>query len=186
MKITKKKEINFRKILLNCLYVIICFGILFNIIFLLTTTINKNDYFEVFGISFFCMKNDLMEEDINENDLVIVKKVDEKELKEGDIIAYKINNKTRINKIINKEKEYTTKSNKNYYPDIEKVTNNQIIGKKVVNIHFLGIVLEILQSKITSVFIFLSLLLKFSYNNYIYKKKKQRAIKKKQIDKIKY
>lgn len=185
MRTTKKKKINFKKILLNFIYLIICVCVLYNIIFLLSTTITKNDYFEAFGISLFCMKNDLMRDDINKNDLVIVKKVDEKELQEGDIIAYTVNGKIRINKIINKQKEFTTKSNKNYYPDIEKIASNQIIGKKVANVHFLGFVLEILQSKITSIFVIIFLLLKFSYNNYMYQKKKERAIKKKKLEKIK-
>ena len=164
--------------MLNSVYCIIGISILYNTIFLINTTISKKDYFKVFGISFFCMQNDLMEDDINKNDLVIVKNINERDLQEGDIIAYQVNGKNRINKIINKEEQYVTKSNKNYYPDIEEITYNQIIGKSVVNIPFWGLVLEVLQSKITSIFVFIFLILYFWYNKCMYIKKKERVRKK--------
>ena len=182
MKIEKEKfKISAKVILRNCIYTIFIICILYNLIFFINTTILKNDYLKIFGISFFNMKNDLMQEDINKNDLVIVKEVSEKDLQEGDIIAYTINENTRINKIINKKDCYTTKSNKNYYPDIEKITYNQIIGKVVMCVPFFGIVIGILQSLITSIFVFVFLILKFWYNRYIYIKAKERARKKKKF-----
>lgn len=36
----------------------------------------------------------------------------------------------KIIKIVDKQDVYTTKFNQNYYPDIEKIPFNQIIGKK--------------------------------------------------------
>ena len=180
MKIEKEKKIKFTKvILLSCIYIIIGLCVLYNIIFSINTTITENDYFKLFGISFFNVKNDLMEGDMNKNDLVIVKEVEEKEIQEGDIIAYTVNGKTRINKIINKKQTYVTKSNKSYYTDLEEVTYNEIIGKKVVNIPYLGFLIVILQSKVTNIFILLFLILYLLQNKYMYTKKKERAIKKK-------
>lgn len=190
LKKIKKEKIKFlqkvklKKIVLNCIYVIIVICVLYNVIFSINTTILKKEYFKLYGISLFCMKTNLMEDDINKNDLVIVKEVDNKDLQNGDIIAYEVNGKIRINKIIYYEQDgYATKSNKNYYPDIEKTTINQIVGKKIVNIPFLGVVLEVLQSKVTSVFTLLFLILSFWYNRYIYIKKKERGRKKKRIEK---
>lgn len=172
-----------KKILVNCIYIIIGMCILYNIIFSINTTISQNDYFKLFGISFFGMKTDLMQDDINKNDFIIVKEVDENELQEGDIIAYQVNGKTRINKIFKTQQgEYTTKSNKNYYPDIEKISYNQIIGKKVAIVPFLEIVLSILQSKITTAFILIVLALNFLCNKYLYEKRKERARKKNNIE----
>lgn len=185
MKIEKGK-INkvARNIFCGCLYIIVAICILYNIIFSINTTISQNDYFKLFGISFFRMKNDLMQDDIDKNDFIIVKEADEEKLQEGDIIAYQVNGKTRINKIFNtQQSEYTTKSNKNYYPDIEKISYNQIIGKKVAIMPFLGIVLSILQSKITTAFILIVLILYFLRNKYLYEKRKERARKKKKIEK---
>ena len=185
MKIEKGK-INkvVRNIFCGCLYIIVAICILYNIIFSINTAISQKDYFKLFGISFFRMKTDLMKDDINKNDFIIVKEVNENELQEGDIIAYQINGKTRINKIFKTQQgEYTTKSNKNYYPDIEKISYNQIIGKKVAIMPFLGIVLSILQSKITTAFILIVLILYFLRNKYLYEKRKERARKKKKIEK---
>ena len=180
MKIETEKKIKFIKvILLKCIYIIIGLCILYNIIFSVNTTITQNDYFKLFGISFFNVKNDLLEGDMNKNDLVIVEEVDEKEIQKGDIIAYTVNGKTRINKIINKKETYVTKSNKSYYPDLEEVTYDEIIGKKVVNIPYLGLLVGILQSKVTNIFVLVFLILYFIHNKYMYTKKKERAIKKK-------
>lgn len=190
MKKVKKEKIKFlqkvkvRRVALNFIYTIMIICILYNVTFSINTSISKKEYFKLYGISLFCMKTDLMEEDISKNDLIIVKEVDDKELQNGDIIAYEINGKIRINKIIySEQEEYTTKSNTNYYPDIEKTTINQIVGKKVVNIPFLGLMLELLQSKIASVFSLIFLILIFWYNRYMYTKKKERGRKKRKIEK---
>lgn len=190
MRKVKKEKIKFlqkvklKKVALNCIYVIIVICILYNVIFSINTSISKKEYFKLYGISLFCMKTDLMEDDINKNDLVIVKEVDDKDLQDGDIIAYEVNGKIRINKILYYEQDgYATRSNKNYYPDIEKTTISQIVGKKIVNIPFLGLVLELLQSTIASVFALLILILIFWYNRYMYMKKKERVRKKKRIEK---
>lgn len=181
-KIKFLQKVKLKKIILNCIYVIIAICVLYNIIFSINTSISKKEYFKLYGISLFCMKTDLMEEDINENDLIIVKEVEDKELQNGDIIAYEVNGKIRINKIIDDQEGYMTKSNKNYYPDIEKTTINKIVGKKIINIPFIGLVLELLQSKIASVFTLLFLIVIFSYNRYMYTKKKQRGRKKREIE----
>jgi len=176
-----KKSI--KLILLNIAYLIICICILYNVVFSINTTIFQKDYLKIFGISLFKMDSNLMQGDINKGDLVVVKEIEEAELQKGDIIAYTVNGKTRINKIINKQKGFVTKSNKNYYPDLEQVTYNQIIGKKVMNISFWGVIIGILQSKITSAFILIVLILHLIHNKYIYTKKIERAIKKKKLDK---
>ena len=128
------------------------------------------------------MNSELMQNEINLGDLVVVKEVDENQLQEGDIIAYTVNGKTRINKIINKQNEYTTKSNKNYNPDIEKVSYIQVIGKMVICMPFLGVAIAILQSKITSAVFLVFLVLYFFYNRCVYTKKKERARKKKKME----
>ena len=68
------------------------------------------------------------------------------------------------------------------YPDIEKTTINQIVGKEIVNIPFLGLVLEFLQSKIASVLSIIFLILIFLYNRYMYTKKKEKKKKKSKIE----
>lgn len=130
MKIKKEKMKKIVKlILVNLISLIIMICVLYNIVFSIITTISGKDYLEFFGISLFNIENDLMQDELNKNDLVIVKQVKESELHKGDIIAYTLNGQTRINKIINQNDGYITKYNKNYQPDIEAIQYNNIIGK---------------------------------------------------------
>lgn len=132
MKIKKEKMKKLIKlILVNLIYLIIIICVLYNIVFSIITTISGKDYLKLFGISLFNIENDLMQDELNKNDLVIVKQVEESQLHKGDIIAYTVNGQTRINKIINQNDGYITKYNKNYQPDIEVVKYNNIIGKVI-------------------------------------------------------
>ena len=178
MKIKKEKKI---KIFKYIIYFLIGICLSYNIIFLLNTTITQKNYITLFGITFFNMENDLMKDDISKNDLVIVKKVKEKSLQEGDIIAYTVNGQTRINKIINTKNGYTTKSNQNYYPNIEKISYEDVIGEMVDNIPSVGNLLRIMQSKTTSLLLFVFFILSFLYNTFIYTKKIERARKKRNV-----
>ena len=167
------------KIIFNCIYAIILLCVLYNVIFSINTTITQNDYLKLLGISFFNMESELMQNDLNKGDLVVVKEAKQEKIQQGDIIAYTVNGKTRINKIINQQDGYTTKSNKNYYPDIEKISYNQVIGKVLINIPFWGFIITILQSKITTAIMLLFLVMYSIYSRYIYTKKQERAMKKK-------
>lgn len=180
------QKLKSKKILLKIIYLLVVFMILYNIVFLINTTITKKEYLKIFGISFFSMNTDSMKKEINKNDLIITKEVNGNELKIDDIVAYRLNGAIRINKIINiyfdddsGKKCYITKSNSNYYPDIEKINDRQIIGKKILNIPILGFFLKIIQSKITSLFVILILCFAFSFNKYAYQMQKERSRKKK-------
>ena len=98
---------------------------------------------------------------------------------EVDIIAYQVHGQTKINKIFNITDEgYKTKYNQAYYLDIETINYNQIIGKVIVNIPVIGILLEILQSRVTSIIICIILFILYNYNNYKTDKKIERKRKK--------
>lgn len=177
MKKGKRKIVSqLIKIFLRAL-IIVC--IAYNILFVTYTTIRKTEYWQFLGFSIFCMKTELMHGDIEKNELVLIRNIDTQNLKNGDIIAYQINGKVRINKIVKKqESEFTTKSNKNYNPDIEKITKEQIIGREIATIPFLGIILRILESKITTFIILSTLIFKLSRNKYLQDKKRERIRKK--------
>lgn len=179
LKMKKEKIINsFRQIVKKLLKVIIIICVIYNIIFVLHKTVSKKEYMEVFGISAFRMETQSMQGDIGKNDLVITKQTETKKLQEGDIIAYQINGKIRINKIIkNQNGKITTKSNKNYNPDIETITEEQIIGKKIITIPIIGIILKIIQAKLTTFIIFIILVLMLFYNRYVQNQKRKRARK---------
>ena len=192
-KIKFYKQIQVEKILLKILYAIILICILYNILFLINTTISHKDYFSLFGISIFVMENDLMEDEISKNALIITNddELDTNDLEIDDTIVYEKNSKIKIAKIISVQAndgktQYIVKAIKNYYPDNEPVVIGQIIGKVQLNIPVLGVFIKILQSKITTSIIIILLILKLLYNRYTYKMKierKKKKIKKSMIGK---
>lgn len=190
LKMQKNNKIRFlqyakiKKILIKILYIISVIAILYNMVFLIHKTITHKEYLEVFGVSLFTMDGDLMRDDLNNNDLVIVKQINEDEINVGDIIAYSINGKIRINKVFNiyyddsiRKVVYITKSNNNFQPDIEPIQIDQIIGKKVINISGLGAVIKILQTKFVSIIALIILCISYLYNRYLYNIKKERKRK---------
>ena len=184
-KIKFYKQIQVEKILLKILYAIILICILYNILFLINTTISHKDYFSLFGISIFVMENDLMEDEISKNALIITNddELDTNDLEIDDTIVFEKNSKIKIAKIINVQvddgkTQYIVKAIKNYYPDNEPVVIGQIIGKVQLNIPVLGVFIKILQSKITTSIIIILLILKLLYNRYTYKMKIERKKKK--------
>lgn len=161
--------------------------VIYNVIFLINTTITKKDYLSIFGFSFIIQDDSYMEDEIAKNSLVVTYKEKEYKLDINQNISYVVNGKIRTNKIISKHVEenkikYTTKSNKTYYPDIEEVTYNMIIGKEICSIWGLGFILKIIQTKIFTLISILFLILKFLYNKDLYKKTRKRRNKKKRLE----
>lgn len=123
-----------------------------------------------------------MEPEIPKNSLIITKQYGENNIiGVNDKIAYSVNGKIRINEVMGVESAdgkiiYHTKSNQNYYIDSEGVSKNQIIGKVITIIPNLGIGLEILQSKITTLCIIIFLVIIYMYNKKVYKSKMRRKV----------
>lgn len=164
-------------ILIKILSIIIFFCILANIIFLINSTIKKIDYFNLFKISLLSMDNNLMGDEIPQNALVITKEYEKfSDIDIDDNIAYYINGKIRINKVVGKEivdgeEIYRTKSNNNYLMDKEEISKNAVIGKVVAVIPFLGIIFKILQSKIITILIIFFLIMKYKHNKNEYRRR---------------
>lgn len=113
-KLSKKEEIKIKflrkvflkKIIIKTLYVFSILGIIYNVIFLVNTTIKQTNYFNLLGISLFSMETNLMEPEIVKNSLVITKEYNnEDEIEVNDNVAYIVNGKIRINKILDIENE---------------------------------------------------------------------------------
>ena len=177
------RKIKIKKIIIKLVYFIMIISIILNITYNINKLITKKDYFEIFNISFHIKKDNLMEKEIKKNDLLLAQKINSEELLENDIIAYKINEEIRIDKIIKINKNegkttYITKANKNLHPNIENVTEEKIIGKIKIKIPFLGIIIEKIQSRAFSIICIVILALNLSYNKYINEKKIERKQKK--------
>ena len=166
----KKKKIRKSKIknivayiLIAIIYVIF----VYNVIFLLNTTITKRNYLSIFGISLLINDSKAMEDELRKNEVIIAKKVKEEDLNINDIIVSNIKGNIKINRIINIDnesgnKKFVTKFDVNFQPEIEEPTIEKIIGKKVGGIKGLGVFLKIAQSKVTTVIMCIFLILNYN------------------------
>ena len=95
----------------------------------------------IFRVKFYVIASGSMKPEINIGDLVVSKKVDANKLKKGDIISYHRDDIIITHRIIRIEKEtneFVTKGDNNMYEDNSKVTADQISGRLVLIIPFLG------------------------------------------------
>ena len=190
-KLKKKEKVKFlrnlkyKKVIYKILEFILIIALIYNVISLANKAFFGKKYVSILGVNFFSMDTNSMKGDLGKYSLVITKKSKSQDFEINDIIAYEVNDNIRINKIINKyydenkgKEVYITKYNLNYYPDIEKVTDNQIVGKKVLHIPFLGWLIKLLRSGIFSVLCILILFVMLLENKAKMRRKKHKKSRK--------
>lgn len=101
-----------------------------------------------FGVGFFSVKpivilSGSMEPYISPGDMVIIQKTNASDVNVGDIIEYKLPNFNVVHRVIsitynNGDRFFITKGDANQNPDKAPVSSNQIIGKYIFNIPFVG------------------------------------------------
>ena len=84
-----------------------------------------------------------MKPDISRGDIVLLQKVDPNSLKEQDVILYALDNIQVFHRIIKIEyvqgvKQFTMKGDNNKYEDPKPVLGEQVIGKHIATIPFIG------------------------------------------------
>ena len=176
-----------RKSLRTLIIIFIIILVLYNVVYLVTNVMTSNTYIQMFGMSLCVMKDNSMQDAIQKNAFLIIKKTNPKEIKIGDIVAYRnsSNNKNSlsIERITNIYSEngktyYTTQTEKGYYNSLEEKTFDNIQGKVIVNIPIIGVIFLILQSKITSIVILLLLIFRYMYKRELERRKIIRRKKK--------
>lgn len=182
MKI-KNPLLNKRKYFINILYIILAILIFYNAIYTITTTITSKEYLSILGISFVVIEDNSMKPVLNKNDFLIIKKVNSSDINTGDLVAYDINNNINIHRVlqIKQRNVYITKADNNYYYDEEAKTIDTIRGKICFKIPIIGIIFKIFESKITTIFIIIFLILKYRYNKIIKEKYVDRLKKKEKL-----
>ena len=107
--------------------------ILINVTLIIKAKINKNEIPNFLGYTPYIIVSGSMEPKLPVNDIIVTKKVDNKDIKVGDIISYKDYSQNIIitHRVINiSEKDgrtyYETKGDKNNLPDKSKVESSQI------------------------------------------------------------
>ena len=164
------------KVISILLYIIIIPIIIFNFTLIIKSFINPNETPDFFGLKSFVIVSKSMEPTIMTGDAILVKKVQQEELKINDIISFQDENSVNTHRIIEITQEngvtkYTTKGDNNKNPDKEKVTYDKIEGKYQFKINGFGKVTEILKNKVTLVILLIILVLVSIYQVRLAKRK---------------
>lgn len=165
---------------------IIAIILIYNIILIAISSANKVNLINIFGYKSYIIKTNSMEPTININDVVITKKVEKEEIKTGDVITFLQDGEVithRITQINNNgdQTEYTTKGDNNNIEDTFKITYDNIEGKHILTIPYLGKIVEILDNKILFLIITLIVLI-FLFMRIQNQEKKDNRREKKKIE----
>ena len=154
----------FQKIISTLIYLIIIPIIVFNLTLMVKSYINPTEIPDFLGFKSFVIVSESMEPTIMTGDAIFVKKVNQENLKEKDIISFQDKediNTHRIIEIVNDNgiTKYTTKGDNNRNEDREKITYDKIEGVYQFRIKGFGKVIEILKDKKTLVVLLIVLVL---------------------------
>lgn len=139
---------------------------------------NSNEGTKIFKYSIMVVEEYQEQDGIRKNTLIIAKDIKTK-YNINDLVMVNINNTTYIHRIIDiKGKEFITKGDGNYKIN-EKIAEEQIIGKVVKKVPYIGVVFRFVRTRIFSILIILFLIVTLMYNKHIYIKKKIRRKKQK-------
>ena len=169
----------FGKTLGILLSLVIVFLIIFNITLMVKSIINPNKLPDFLGLKTFVIVSESMEPTINPGDAIFIKEVPQNELKENDIISFKDGNIINTHRIVrinndNGKITYTTKGDDNKNEDRIAVSYDKIEGKYEFKLSKVGILIEIIKSKVTLVILLVILMLISYYQVRISKRKLKR------------
>lgn len=185
--IEKRKDITSKlKKLAGKIVFMIIILLIYNILLVVSTNIEKNESKEIFGYKAYIIVTDSMKPNINIGDIVIVKK-DESKLNVGNVITYKNKKEIVTHRIVgikqlDGEVAYITKGDNNNIEDSEKVYFEQIEGSVITKIPYLGKVITLLKNKTFDIIVAIAIFIIYIYILRKDDRKKTRREKKKVED----
>lgn len=168
-----------RNVINKILYFLFVMLILYNVLYIINNTANSKKYANIFNKIYITVEKDTsMKPKVNKNDLIFVVKTNEEKIKEGDIIGYDINDEIVFHRVYqikqeNNKNYYLTKADNYMHNDLEEKTIEQINGKILIKIPFIGLLFKLFENKIITIFIMIILLLRYSFNKYRHDKNKK-------------
>lgn len=159
--IKRRKEINNRIKKIIFIFLII---ILYNIVLLYISYIDKFDTPNFYIYKAYLISTDSMKPELNIDDVIIIKRIEESDLKVGDIVTFKKNGKVITHRIIKISNEddittYITKGDNNNIADEEKLTIEDIEGKEIIKIPKLGKAVGLFKNGIVIILVILIFLI---------------------------
>ena len=140
---------------------VIAIILVYNIILIAISSANQINVINILGYKSYIIKTNSMEPTIKINDVVITKKVQKSEIKVGDVITFFQEGEVITHRItkIDENGEYTTKGDNNNIEDTFKITYENIEGKHILTIPYLGAIVKMLDNKIVFLIITLIVLI---------------------------
>ena len=162
--------------------------ILYNVINTVYGIFNKKLELQIGETKIYVAEDKTMLPTIKPNDLILAKQCTPEDLNLEDIIIFDENGIIKVQRItkiqgLGEKSNYTTKGDNNYYNNNVIIKYEQIKGKFVKRIPSLGLVIKILESKVTTIFIVIILILLFLFNRDM-KMKRIKRRKNKKIDQL--
>ena len=162
--------------------------ILYNVINTVYGIFNKKLELQIGETKIYVAEDKTMLPTIKPNDLILAKQCTPEDLNLEDIIIFDENGIIKVQRItkiqgLGEKSNYTTKGDNNYYNNNVIIKYEQIKGKLVKRIPSLGLVIKILESKVTTIFIVIILILLFLFNRDM-KMKSIKRRKNKKIDQL--
>lgn len=98
----------------------------------------------IFPIAPISIATESMKPEFNVGDVAVIKKCNPNDINVGDVIQYKMEGYTVVHRVIDKkvnngEVIFTTKGDNNNSPDAKAVTEDQLIGKAIYKIKYIGL-----------------------------------------------
>ena len=142
---------------------IVAIILIYNIILIIVSSINGKDFY-MLGYKAYIVNTNSMEPTIKTGDIIIIKKVNSQSLNQGDVITFNQDGEVITHRItkINLDEidgQYITKGDNNNIEDTFKTKYENIIGKEILVIPYLGKVLQALDNQIIILIIFLIILI---------------------------
>ena len=162
---------------------IIAIILIYNIILIALSSANKISVVNILGYKSYIIKTNSMEPTISINDVVITKKVKKEKIKKGDVITFLQDGEVITHRItqIEDNGNYTTKGDNNNIEDTFKITYENIEGKHILTIPYLGKIVQALDNKIVFLIITLIILI-FMFITILNQEKRENRREKKKIE----
>ena len=180
----KKRAITLIKIFNVVILLIIVPILIYNITIIIKYIQNPKETPDFLGFKTYEIVSRSMENTINKNDIIVVKKVDKNEINKNDIISFDNGNEIITHRIveienINGQTLYTTKGDNNRFADDEKISFEQIEGKYVFKLSKLGYLMNFLKNRYFLIILFIILIFCFIHIINVKKRIKNREEKRK-------
>lgn len=160
IKKRRNRENKICRVISIIIYILLFPLIIYNISLIVQSVVHPNETPSFFGIKTYVIVSGSMQPEYDIGDIVIVKKVEEEDIKKDDVISYRNGQTVVTHRVIeenevNNKKQFKTKGDNNNTEDIHEVTIDLIEGKVVGKVSKIGKLSIMLQDKISIIIIIL-------------------------------